>query len=201
MRVMTHFLLWNLGLAHAETQTSEAERDCLERCARGRRRLVEIGVWHGVTTCRLRRAMSDEGVLWGVDPYPPGRLGFSAQRLIARRETAKVPNGDLRWVRLTGEEAAREYARASDDPVDFVFIDGDHSYEGLRGDWEAWSGLVAEGGVVALHDSCSSATRRIDDAGSVRYTREVIAADARFETVEVVDTLTVLRRRGEEEKS
>lgn len=197
MRVLKHFLLWNAGLARAETQTSESERACLARHAEGRRRLAEVGVWHGVTTRRLRRAMSPDGVLFGVDPYPPGRLGFSMQRVVARREVAKSPGGEVRWLRLTGEEAARRLAEAGEPPVDFVFIDGEHSYDGLRRDWEAWSGLVAPGGVVALHDSCSSAERDIDDAGSVRYTREVIRRDPRYEVAEVVDTLTVLRRKDD----
>lgn len=195
MRVLTHFLLWNAGLARAETQTSEPERACLARHAEGRRRLVEVGVWHGVTTCRLRRAMNTDGVLFGVDPYPPGRLGFSAQRVIARREVERSSGGEVRWLRLTGVEAARLLAEECEPPLDFVFIDGDHSYEGLRGDWEAWSGLVAPGGVVALHDSCSSAEREIEDAGSVRYTRDVVRRDARYELAEVIDTLTVMRRK------
>jgi len=196
MRVMTHFLLWRLGLAKAETQTSEAERACLARHASGKRMLVEIGVWHGVTTCRLRSAMSPEGVLLGVDPYPVGRLGFSAQWHIARHEVSKISNGSVQWVRLTGVEAARLYA-ANGVAIDFIFIDGEHTYDGLRADWEAWSGLVAPGGVVALHDSCSSAARSIEDAGSVIYTREVIMPDARFEHLETVDTLTVMQRRRE----
>jgi hypothetical protein len=37
--------------------------------------------------------------------------------------------------------------------------------------------------------------RQIDDAGSVRFTREVIARDPDFETIDTVDSLTVLRRR------
>lgn len=197
MRVMTHFLLWNLGLAKAETQTSEAERDCLARYASGRERLIEVGVWHGVTTCRLRRAMSPGGVLLAVDPYAKGRLGFSAQKYVAEREVAKVANGSVHWIRQTGVEAAREYARSGSKPIDFIFIDGDHSYDGLRVDWEAWSGLVGVGGVVALHDSCSSAERQIEDAGSVCYTREVIMHDARFKVLEIVDTLTVLARSQE----
>ena len=102
----------------------------------------------------------------------------------------------MRWARLTGVEAAHEYASSGGEAVDFVFIDGDHSVEGLRGDWQAWSPLVAPGGIVALHDSCSSRTRQIDDAGSAIFTREVILRDPRFEVVEVVDTLTVLRRRS-----
>jgi predicted O-methyltransferase YrrM len=139
--------------------------------------------------------MNAEGVLFGVDPYPPGRLGFSAQRAIARREVERSSGGEVRWLRLTGVEAARLLAEACEPPLDFVFIDGDHSYEGLRGDWEAWSGLVAPGGVVALHDSCSSAEREIEDAGSVLYTRDVVRRDARYELAEVIDTLTVMRRK------
>lgn len=194
MRVMTHFLLWNLGLAGAETQTSLAERDCLARHARGRRCLVEIGVWHGVTTCRLRAAMASDGVLFGVDPFPVGRFGFSAQREIARKEVRKVANGTVRWVRLTGVEAARSHASLEAGPADFVFIDGDHSFDGLRGDWEAWSPLVSVDGVIALHDSCSSRSRPIDDAGSVIFTDKVVRADSRFELIDTVDTLTVFRR-------
>jgi len=195
MRVMTHFLLWQLGFARAETQTTEAERDCLARQAAGKKRLVEIGVWHGVTTCRLRRAMSPEGVLFGVDPYPVGRLGFSAQWRIARSEVEKISNGSVEWLRLTGVEAAQLYLSRYQEPVDFIFIDGDHTYDGLRHDWQAWSGVVEPGGIIALHDSRSSATRRIDDAGSAVYTREVIMQDERFEPLETVDTLTVMRRK------
>jgi predicted O-methyltransferase YrrM len=195
---LIHFLFWTVGLAEAETQTSAAERDCLARHAAGKRRLVEVGVWHGVTTCRLRAAMDPEGVLYAVDPYPVGRLGFSAQRVIARREVARVRNGRVCWLRTTGAQAGREHAASGRGPVDFLFLDGDHSYEGLRADWEAWGPLVGEGGVVCLHDSCSSAERDIDDAGSVAYTREVIHRDPRFECVEVVDTLTVLRHSAAE---
>jgi predicted O-methyltransferase YrrM len=36
--------------------------------------------------------------------------------------------------------------------VDFVFIDGDHSYEGVKTDFEMFSRLVRRGGIIALHD-------------------------------------------------
>ncbi|MBI4503063.1 MAG: class I SAM-dependent methyltransferase [Gemmatimonadetes bacterium] len=196
MRVLPHFLLWRLGLARAETQTTEAERDCLARHAAGRQRLVEIGVWHGVTTSRLRAAMASEGQIFAVDPYPAGRLGFSAQRYIARREVRKSKNGHVRWLRSTGAEAGRAFVMLKEAPVDFVFIDGDHTYVGLREDWEAWNGLVEPGGVIALHDSRSTPERDIEKAGSVRFTREVILKDPRFTEVDAVDSLTVLRRVG-----
>jgi predicted O-methyltransferase YrrM len=36
--------------------------------------------------------------------------------------------------------------------VDLLFIDGDHRYKGVKKDWEMYSPLVKEGGVVAFHD-------------------------------------------------
>jgi predicted O-methyltransferase YrrM len=194
VRVLPHLLLWTVGLAHAETQTTAAERDCLARHAASRRRVVEIGVWHGVTTQRLRAAMASGGELFAVDPFPTGRLGFSAQRVIAHREVARVANGTVHWVRATGHEAGRAYAATGKPAVDFVFIDGDHSYGGLSGDWMAWSPLVAGGGIVALHDSRSTPERSIDDAGSVRFTNAVILKDPRFRVIDTVDSLTVLAR-------
>jgi predicted O-methyltransferase YrrM len=36
--------------------------------------------------------------------------------------------------------------------IDFLFIDGDHTYAGARRDFEIWSELVTPGGHVAFHD-------------------------------------------------
>jgi predicted O-methyltransferase YrrM len=189
VRVLKHYIAWSWGLADAETQTTPAERDCLARHASGRRRLVEIGVWHGVTTRRLRTAMDPDGTLIAVDPFPAGRLGISLQQRIAHHEVGETVNGRVVWVRKTGADAARGHS-----PVDFVFIDGDHSEQGLLADWNAWSPLIETGGVIALHDSRSSNDRLIDDAGSVKVTNEVVLPDRRFELIDAVDTLTVLRR-------
>jgi len=36
--------------------------------------------------------------------------------------------------------------------VDFLFIDGDHTYEGVKKDFEMYGPLVRKGGIVAFHD-------------------------------------------------
>jgi predicted O-methyltransferase YrrM len=180
-------------LARAEAQTTESERQALEQAVLGRRRVVEIGIWHGVTTARLKAAMDPRGILFAVDPFPPGRLGLSLQALISRREVAGVRGPEVRWIRNTGVDAAPIIA--GDEPVEVVFIDGDHSYEGLELDWLAWSDRVNSGGIIALHDSVSSHVRNIDDAGSVRFTREKVMSDLRFERAGLVDSLTLWRRR------
>jgi predicted O-methyltransferase YrrM len=192
--VFVHFVKWCLGLAPAETQTTAGEAEHLARHARGARRLAEIGVWHGRTTKLLRSAMASDGVLYAVDPFFKGRLGFSIQRAIARREVAAVGNGTVVWVPQTAVDAASNPLVRSGGPFDFVFIDALHTYEGLRDEWEAWSPLVAPGGTIAIHDSRATAQTHTADVGSVRYTTEIVLSDRRFDVVDVVDSLTVLRR-------
>ena len=187
LNTLRHFAAWSIGLAHAETQTDAEERACLVKHVQGCNRAVEIGSWHGVTTAVLRRAMRPEGTLYAVDPYAVGRLGFSIPRTIAHREVGRVRGARVEWLRTTGEAAARLVSPE----VDFVFIDGMHTYEGLQADWQAWRTMVREGGTIALHDSAGAAA----DAGSARYTKAVISKDPDFETIDVVRTLTVLRRK------
>lgn len=38
------------------------------------------------------------------------------------------------------------------DKLDYLFIDGDHKYEGVKRDFEMYSPLVRSGGLVAFHD-------------------------------------------------
>jgi predicted O-methyltransferase YrrM len=193
MSVLLHLIKWQLGLAPAEIWTTENERACLTRHAAGKRRLVEVGVWHGGTTRQLRQAMSHEATLYAVDPFPKGRLGFSIPRLVARREVRQVPKGRVIWVRQTGEAAARMAMMHDQPPIDFVFIDNAQTYDHLRVEWEAWSPVVGAGGIIALHD-----TRPGPDGAPLQtseiYAREVVRKDARFTTVDEVDTLTVLHR-------
>jgi predicted O-methyltransferase YrrM len=66
----------------------------------------------------------------------------------------------------------------------------------LREDWEAWSPLVAPGGIIAIHDSRATPEGHSEAVGSVRFTNDVILRDSRFEVAEAVDSLTVLRRRS-----
>lgn len=44
--------------------------------------------------------------------------------------------------------------------LDFLFIDGDHSYEGAREDFMMYSPLVRDGGLIAFHDIADSGGSR-----------------------------------------
>ncbi|HEX5098604.1 MAG TPA: class I SAM-dependent methyltransferase [Polyangiaceae bacterium] len=193
MAPVLQFLTWQLRLREAATETSRIERDELARFARGRSRLVEIGVAQGVTTKRLRSGMAPDGELWAVDPYFPNRLGLRFSELIAKGEVSSVENGSVRWVRTTGVEAAALWKREGRPAPDFVFIDGDHSWQGIEGDWSAWSALVAPGGIIGLHDSRPMPKFPVD-ADSVRFTRDIVHHDPRFRVVAEIESLTVVER-------
>jgi hypothetical protein len=47
---------------------------------------------------------------------------------------------------------AAELARQWNRPLRLLWIDGDHTYEGAKSDFDLFSPFVSEGGIVALHD-------------------------------------------------
>jgi predicted O-methyltransferase YrrM len=193
LAAVLHFLRWQFRVGQATTETSAVERATLARFAQGRRRIVEIGVAQGVTTKRLRAAMAPDAELWAVDPYFPNRLGLRFSEIIAHGEVAGVENGTVRWLRATGAEAASAWVREGRPAPELVFIDGDHSWQGIASDWAGWSPLVEPGGHIALHDSRSVAKFPVD-ADSVRFTQTVVRQDPRFRVVEEVESLTVVER-------
>lgn len=177
-----------LRLYEAQTQTSPAEREALAVHAKGKKRLAEIGVFQGKTTGVLAAVMNPEGVYYAVDPYPGSRLtSIDYNFRIARREVDRYAVGRVEWIRCSGAEAPGD-PRLTDQQVDFLFIDGDHSYEGLRADWEAWREFVALGAIVGLHDTIGGVF------GCEDYMRDVIVPDPEFECIDEVDSLTVFRR-------
>lgn len=38
--------------------------------------------------------------------------------------------------------------------LDILFIDGDHSYDGVKADFQSYRDLVADGGLIVFHDIC-----------------------------------------------
>jgi cephalosporin hydroxylase len=60
----------------------------------------------------------------------------------------KVVTGDSH-----SEEIKAQVANIlGNEKLDFLFIDGDHSYEGVKADWEMYREFVRPGGIVAFHD-------------------------------------------------
>src|SRR5205823_4269272 len=132
----------------AHTQMTRDERQRLRVHATGRSNALEIGTFMGVSACDIASVLAPNGMLTCVDPWP----AFDGQDpclAIARREFARH-NVEHR-IRLIQERSCDAEARLGE--YDFIFIDGDHSEEGLATDWGVTQRHLLVGGVVCLHDT------------------------------------------------
>src|SRR5262245_26313903 len=90
-----HYLLYRIGLDEARTPLTSGEQRLLRKLVPGRKVIVELGVFEGVSSRIMRSAMDADAEIFCVDPFPAGRLFFSPQLGISKREIAKVRNGKL----------------------------------------------------------------------------------------------------------
>lgn len=63
-----------------------------------------------------------------------------------------VEQAFLRGNSHSSETANRVEKTLGEREIDFLFIDGDHTYDGVKDDFERYSPFVADGGLIAFHD-------------------------------------------------
>jgi len=189
-----------IGLIPPRTMHSSAEAAALASLAREARRVVELGVYEGSSALVLCRALGAGAELHLVDPFidatgwalPSGaRASATATRLAVRRATPKRGLA-VRWHFERSQQVGRSWTGG---PVDLVFIDGDHSPEGCREDWEVWHGHVSPGGAVAFHDARAGRAGGRGSPGPTGVVDELFrTTDSGWVIDEEVDSLVVVRR-------
>jgi Methyltransferase domain len=144
------------GLIPPRLMHTGPEAGLLAELAAGRRAAVEIGVYEGSSALVLARSLPVDAVLHLIDPFVDSRglaAGWRGTAWATRRVVDRAVRGrggpTLRWHVERSEETGRRWSA----PVDLVFVDGDHSPETCRLDWELFSPWVTPGGVVVLHDA------------------------------------------------
>jgi predicted O-methyltransferase YrrM len=184
-------VLHQLRLVHATSQTNEAELEVISRYARGALCAVEIGTYQGVSASRIAASLDPAGILFCVDPWPGGKNGRDPNFAICQRHLRRTEMADrVRIIRgFSGEVASSLPAE-----VDFAFIDGNHSWDGIETDWNLLSGRIRSGGFVCLHDTAIPPNEPWRMFDSVRFYDETIAVDRRFESVEQEHSLRVVRK-------
>jgi len=110
--------------------------------------VVEIGTLRGGTFYIWSRHLDTAEHVVSLDL--PGH-GIRSRRDDLLYEFA--PSKDVTVIRGNshGEETYEEVTETVE-KVDFLLIDGDHSYEGAKDDFETYTELVSDGGIVAFHD-------------------------------------------------
>lgn len=103
--------------------------------------ILEIGMHQGYSMEVWRKAFNPD-ILIGVEINPPTPNSYTKE------------NGML-WKTNSHSLSCFEevVGRLRGMPVDFLFIDGDHSLLGVFKDWEMYVPIVRKGGIIALHDT------------------------------------------------
>ena len=57
------------------------------------------------------------------------------------------------WLHSTTEEAYYEYFIKRDMKIDMLWIDADHTYEGIKKDFDLYSQIMTEKGIIIIHDT------------------------------------------------
>ena len=60
-----------------------------------------------------------------------------------------------RFIKSTSEKAYYDFFVIQDIKIDVLFIDGDHSYEGVKLDFELYSKILSPRGIILIHDTDS----------------------------------------------
>ena len=60
-----------------------------------------------------------------------------------------------RFIKSTSEKAYYDFFIRQDIKIDVLFIDGDHSYEGVKLDFELYSKILSPKGIILIHDTDS----------------------------------------------
>ena len=119
------------------------------------RRVLEIGTAGGGTFFLFARMASEDALLLSAD-LPAGLFGGGYPKWRGRLiQSFAGPRQELHLLRADShapETFNRIKQLLSGKPLDLLFIDGDHRYEGVRADFEMYSPLVAEGGLIGFHD-------------------------------------------------
>jgi predicted O-methyltransferase YrrM len=163
------FLLSSTILAHGIASLRLDEAAYLYRLLRDEqpRVIVELGRYRGGSTFLLAAA-ADEAVVHSYDlETRQGRDG-AALDLTLTGALERYGLGDR--VVLHVEDSRR----ATPPPeIDVLFIDGDHSEQGVRADFERWSRFVVVGGHVLFHDAVDATDfAPTFDAGPARVASE-----------------------------
>ena len=165
------FLFSSNQLNHGIASLQFDEAALLYRVARdaGPAKLAEIGRFRGGSTVITAAAMDAGAELWSYDlsSANDGELNTALARL-GLAERVHLVVGDSRTVELP------------EGPLRALFIDGDHTYEGARADFERWRTLLAPGSDLLFHDAVDSGGYGNHYPGIARLAAE-IGRDPGFE--------------------
>ncbi|HLZ93090.1 MAG TPA: class I SAM-dependent methyltransferase [Candidatus Acidoferrum sp.] len=118
-------------------------------------RSLEIGTNYGGSLFLLCAVSPAKARIISVDlPSGPFGGGYPRRKAPVFRQFARAGQ-KLHLIRANSHEAGTKeqvLRLLGGEPLDYMFIDADHTYDGVRADFEMYAPLVRSGGMIAFHD-------------------------------------------------
>ena len=132
---------------------------------------VELGTHYGVSFfafCEAAEAFAPECFVYAVDCWEgddhSGKYGNEVLKKV-KDHWIKNHKKNSRLIKSKFEDAVPSFG---DGTIDLLHIDGLHTYEAVKKDYETWSGKLSETGIVLFHDI----NVREKDFGAWKYWQE-----------------------------
>jgi len=147
------FLFSSNQLNHGVASLQFDEAALLYRLARDATSgpFAEIGRFKGGSTIVFATALPDGVELWSYDVHVALRPDMPGEQLDGELSAALERFGLAHKVHLVVADSRT--VDPPPEPLEVLFIDGDHSYEGAKADFERWQPFVRPNGHVLFHDA------------------------------------------------
>ena len=187
LAIAVEFFSFALRFSRIEGWLSETEGYALLLAAAhgpGNGEIVEIGSWMGRSTCWLAAGsqLKCREKVHAIDPFDGGPMLRHLAVIQEQGTTYHSFVDNLISVGLfdyvepivaTSQQAAQTWNK----PIRLLFIDGDHSYEAVKTDFEQWSRFLIADALIAFDD----VTGQYE--GAKRYYDELLQSNQRYREV------------------
>jgi predicted O-methyltransferase YrrM len=172
------FLFSSNQLSHGVASLQLDEAALLYRLARdaGSGPFAEIGRFKGGSTMIFASALPEGVELWSYDLHVALRPDMPGAALDEELRAALARYGLDRKVHLLVADSRT--ADPPPEPLELLFVDGDHSYEGAKADFERWRAFLRPGGHLLFHDAVDTGGYGNVYPGVARLVRELDGAPA-----------------------
>lgn len=150
--------------------------------------IVELGCEFGMSTGAFCHLAPRSVEITSVDLFPGNMLQV-------HRDNMKEAGYEGRSKRIAGDSVT--VGATWDKPIDLLFVDADHTFEGVLADIRAWTPHVKVGGVVIFHDTACMTNKNPHylHFEVLRAIQTWLQEDGiHWQALDTVDTMSIFKR-------
>jgi len=166
---------------------------------------VEIGSYCGKSACYIGQACKENGTYlvtidhhrgseeqqFGEEYFDPEEYDYKNNRV----DTLPTLTKNIAKYKLNSYikaivDNSKSASKKINSEIDFLFIDGSHTFESARNDYESWKNKIRTGGILSIHDIYDS---ELEGGQAPREIYEKAMTEG-FKLVKRVNSLVALKK-------